>query len=137
MPPDRLVEYLAEVAAAFQGLQDCHVEKYEEEILTPERANLRIRVRFAAGQLLEYNEAVATHSNNLEHLSYRYHFQATNNDLIFLIRQHSSLPHSRKFSCTQTPDRPSYLRGSAPHPRSFGRDHPVFGKSQTERAIII
>lgn len=37
MPPNRLVEYLAEVAAAFQGLQNCHVEKYEEEILTPER----------------------------------------------------------------------------------------------------
>ncbi len=90
MPPNRLVEYLAEVAAAFQGLKDCHIEKYEEEILTPERANLRIRVRFAAGQLLEYNEAVTTHSNNLGHLSYRYHFQAVNNELVF---RYDNTPH--------------------------------------------
>jgi hypothetical protein len=58
MLPEILLDYLAEVEAAFQTLKTCHFEKYEEEILTSERANLRVRARFVTGHLLEFNEAV-------------------------------------------------------------------------------
>ena len=90
MPPEILSKYLDEVEAALQSLKDCHFEKYEEEILTSQRANLRIRVRFSKGQLLELNEAVTVEDENLKHLAYRYHFQDENNQLIF---RYDNTPH--------------------------------------------
>lgn len=50
MPHKHLEHYLAEVEQALEALPGAYVEHYEEEIITPERANLRIR--FAAGHLL-------------------------------------------------------------------------------------
>ena len=38
-----------DVEAALQSLPNCHFEKYEEEILTGNRTNLRIRIRFVRG----------------------------------------------------------------------------------------
>lgn len=49
MPADPLLEYLNEVESAFSELSSGYIERYEEERLTPERANLRIRVRFPKG----------------------------------------------------------------------------------------
>jgi hypothetical protein len=46
-----------------------------EEILMPERVNLRIRLRFANGYLLEIHEAVIIAGQGLAHLYYRYHCQ--------------------------------------------------------------
>jgi len=46
-----------------------------EEILTSERANLRIRLRFQSGCLLEINEAIIVENNAPKTLGYRYHFQ--------------------------------------------------------------
>lgn len=60
-----------------------YVEHYTEEILTPERANLRIRIRFEQGQLLEINEAVLIVEVNLVPLDYRYHYQDEHNRLNF------------------------------------------------------
>jgi hypothetical protein len=90
MLPEILLDYLAEVEAAFQTLKTCHFEKYEEEILTSERANLRVRARFVTGHLLEFNEAVTIENNRLTHLSYRYHFQDKNNNLVF---RYDNTPH--------------------------------------------
>ena len=70
--------------------RDAYVERYVEEILTPERVNLRIRLRFDQGHLLEINEAVVVEDDSLVSLDYRYHCQDENNRLIF---RYDSTPH--------------------------------------------
>lgn len=89
MPHDVLAEYLKEVEKAIGHLPDVYVELYEEEILANERVNLRIRVRFYNGCLLQLNEAVIFQTK-LEHLGYRYHFQDKNGELIF---RYDNTPH--------------------------------------------
>ena len=55
---ETLAQYLARVEQAILRCSNAYVERYTEEILTPQRANLRIRLRFEQGHLLEINEAV-------------------------------------------------------------------------------
>jgi hypothetical protein len=90
MPANPLSKYLSEVEAAFRKLPSGYIERYEEEWLTPKRVNLRIRVRFPKGQMLEWNEAVIGEEGNVEHLAYRYHFQAKDNKVIF---RYDNTPH--------------------------------------------
>ena len=52
----QLAAYLAEVEAAVKQHADGYVERYEEEILASDRVNLRLRIRFASGYLLEVSE---------------------------------------------------------------------------------
>jgi hypothetical protein len=86
----RLSSYLTEVGAALQVLNDCHFERYQEEILTPQRVNLRVRIRFSNGALLEINEAIVGDNKDLRHLTYRYHLQDKGNKLIF---RYDNTPH--------------------------------------------
>lgn len=79
------------------ALKDVYVERYVEEVLTPQRATLRIRVRFSEGQLLEINEAIVVEEEVLMWLDYRYHYQNQGNRLIF---RYDSTPHF--------PDLPSF-----------------------------
>ena len=53
---DLLHSYLEDIESAVHALKEVYIEVYEEEILTPERVNLRIRIRFYNGCLLEINE---------------------------------------------------------------------------------
>ena len=85
-----LSDYLEKVTQAILQCRDAYVERYVEEILTPERVNLRIRLRFDQGHLLEINEAVVVENNSLVSLDYRYHYQDENNRLIF---RYDSTPH--------------------------------------------
>jgi hypothetical protein len=85
-----LSEYLLAVEQAVEAMQAVHVENYIEEILTPERANLRIRIRFASGCLLELNEAVIVEADTLIPLDYRYHYQDAQNRLLF---RYDNTPH--------------------------------------------
>ena len=55
---DALKHYLDAVEQAVLGCDGIYVEHYTEEILTPERVNLRLRLRFDKGYLLEIHEAV-------------------------------------------------------------------------------
>ena len=87
---DALVRYLEDIESAVCKLSDVYVEQYEEEYLTPDRVNLRIRIRFAKGYLLELNEATLVEHGNIKHLGYRYHFQDTKNKLIF---RYDNTPH--------------------------------------------
>ena len=87
---DLLIQYLDNVESAVQNLDDVYIERYEEEILTPDRVNLRIRVRFAKGHLLELNEALFIESGAIRSLGYRYHFQNINNTLVF---RYDNTPH--------------------------------------------
>jgi len=85
-----LSKYLNDVEAAFSKMSSGYIERYEEECLTPERFNLRIRVRFPKGQMLEWNEAVIGEEGHVDHLAYRYHFQDRENKLIF---RYDNTPH--------------------------------------------
>ena len=51
-------DYLKEIELALLALNQVYVERYTEEILTPNRVNLRLRIRWYFGYLLEINEAV-------------------------------------------------------------------------------
>ena len=55
---DFLSRYLKEVEATVRQVEDAYVERYEEEIVAADRVNLRIRVRFRKGHMLELNVAV-------------------------------------------------------------------------------
>lgn len=85
-----LEDYCQRVEAAFSVFETAYIEKYEEEVLTPERVNLRIRARFLSGHLLEINQAVIFEAENLMTLDYRYHFQDGNHHLVL---RYDSTPH--------------------------------------------
>ena len=87
---DILIQYLADVESAVQGLDNVYIERYEEEILASDRVNLRIRIRFAEGYLLELNEAVKIEAQRVRHLGYRYHLQNRENNLVF---RYDNTPH--------------------------------------------
>lgn len=87
---ESLSDYLEQVEQAVQHSVNVYVERYEEEILTPTRVNLRIRLRFNPGHLLEVNEAIVVTDSQLNFLDYRYHFQDEENRLVF---RYDSTPH--------------------------------------------
>jgi len=87
---DLLSQYLGDVVAEVRELEDAKVERYEEEILASNRMNLRIRVRFLSGYLLELNEAAIVEAGHIRHLGYRYHFQNSQNNLVF---RYDNTPH--------------------------------------------
>lgn len=89
-----LLLYLEDTETAIRNIKEGHVELYEEEILTEERLNLRIRVRFINGCLLELNEAVIIEAEKIKYLDYRYHFQNNKNNLIF---RYDNTPHFPEF----------------------------------------
>ena len=57
---NELNDYISGIDKACLTLTNCHFEKYDEEIISPDRANLRIRVRFLNGYLIEINEVIST-----------------------------------------------------------------------------
>jgi hypothetical protein len=87
---DFLSKYLEEIEATVRKVEGAYVERYEEEIVAVNRVNLRIRVRFQTGHMLELNEAVIGEAGHLRHLGYRYHFQDEQNNLVF---RYDNTPH--------------------------------------------
>lgn len=87
---ETLKNYLNAVEQAIDDCDAVYVERYTEEILTPERVNLRIRLRFTNGWLLEIHEAVVMAGQLLQHLDYRYHCQDQQNRLRF---RYDCTPH--------------------------------------------
>ena len=57
-----ILEYLAEISQIIDNLSNIYVERYEEEIFSNKRSNLRIRLRFNQTHLLEINEAIIAFS---------------------------------------------------------------------------
>jgi len=90
MPDKSILKYLRDIESAFNKLESCYIERYEEETLTPDRVNIRIRARFSNGYILEWNESVITEGENINHLGYRYHFQDKDNKIIF---RYDNTPH--------------------------------------------
>lgn len=87
---DFLSRYLKEVEATVRQVEDVYVERYEEEIVAADRVNLRIRVRFRKGHMLELNVAVIGEAGRSKHLGYRYHFQDEHNKIVF---RYDNTPH--------------------------------------------
>jgi hypothetical protein len=92
-----LTQYLREIETAVQAITNCHVERYQEEILSSDRANLRIRIRFSNGCLLEINEAVVVENQILQTLGYRYHLQDGQNSVVFRYDDTPHFPHLPTF----------------------------------------
>ena len=90
MLAESLSKYLSNVEAAVRRLEFAYVERYEEELVTPERVNLRIRMRFPTGHMLELNEAIFYEAGHVNHLAYRYHFQDRKTNLVF---RYDNTPH--------------------------------------------
>jgi hypothetical protein len=96
LPHNILERYFAEIEEAVSQLP-AYAENYVEEILTSKRANLRIRLRFQSGDLLEINESIIVEDGALKTLGYRYHLQRASNELVF---RYDNTPHF--------PDLPSF-----------------------------
>ncbi len=94
---DPLRNYLNEIESAVLNLRGAYAERYEEEILAADRVNLRIRVRFRQGFLLELNEAIIAAGTTISHLDYRYHFQDQQRRLIFRYDNTPHFPELDKF----------------------------------------
>lgn len=71
-------------------MKNVYVERYEEEIIAINRVNLRIRIRYQTGHMLEVNEAIINVNGLQTHLGYRYHFQDEQNNLVF---RYDNTPH--------------------------------------------
>lgn len=84
-----LEEYFANISRLIQGLTGVDVERYEEQLLSTTRGNLRLRLRFADQALLEMSEAVLCTAGTLQWLSYRYHYQEVSG---FVLR-YDNAPH--------------------------------------------
>jgi len=88
---NHLSVYFEEIEKSLRNLKSVYIERYEEEILTLTRMNLRVRIRFEHNELLEFNEAVVVDDEDrLTHLGYRYHFQDKKNQTIF---RYDNTPH--------------------------------------------
>jgi len=85
-----LEHYLDDIDIVLRNLAKTYAEKYETEILSAERLNLRIRLRFENGNLFELNEALIVENEILKHLGYRYHFQDEKSKLVF---RYDNTPH--------------------------------------------
>jgi len=83
-------EYFTRVRELVQGVADAQAERYEEQMLSSTRGNLRIRLRFSDQSLLEISEAIALIGEELHWLSYRYHSQSPRTGLVF---RYVNAPH--------------------------------------------
>ncbi|AFZ02115.1 toxin TumE [Calothrix sp. PCC 6303] len=90
MSPKVIQAYLDEIEQLLLNCSNIYIEEYSVVILTTERANLRIRIRFALRYLLAVSEAFMIVDNQIIYLDYRYHFQDEQNSLIF---RYDSTPH--------------------------------------------
>lgn len=85
-----ILEYFERVQALISGLSRVEIERYEEQVLSNERGNLRVRLRFSDNSLLEISEAIHIIEGAFTWLSYRYHYQKHDASIIF---RYDNTPH--------------------------------------------
>jgi hypothetical protein len=85
-----IYDYFIKIQRLIGNLPEVEVEKYEEQILTEKRGNLRIRLRFPDNSLLEISEAIQVIDNTLQRINYRYHYQSYAGNIIF---RYDNAPH--------------------------------------------
>ena len=83
MSRDLLLKYFDNVEACLSKYSNFYVEQFQGTLLTPSRANLRLRVRANQVYLLAVSEAIVVVEGQITYLDYRYHFQDGENQLIF------------------------------------------------------
>ncbi|OQZ03451.1 MAG: hypothetical protein B6D34_07560 [Candidatus Brocadia sp. UTAMX1] len=89
-----ILAYFEEVQNLIQRLVRVEIERYEEQVLSKDRGNLRIRLRFYDNSLLELREAIHDKEGMFAWLSYRYHYQRPDGRVIF---RYDNTPHHPKF----------------------------------------
>ncbi|MBS9395014.1 MAG: hypothetical protein HEQ29_18430 [Dolichospermum sp. LBC05a] len=89
--------YLDEIEQLSLNCSNAYIEEYSAVILTTERANLRIRIRFAIRYLLAVSEAFVVVDNQIKYIDYRYHFQDEQNSLIFRYDSTPDFPNLSSF----------------------------------------
>ena len=85
-----IVDYFEKVQILIKGLSRVEIERYEEHVLSEDRGNLRIRLRFFDNSLLEISEAIYIMEATFTWLSYRYHYQNPDGSIIF---RYDNTPH--------------------------------------------
>jgi len=83
-------DYFSKIQSLISNLPGIEVERFEEQVLTDKRGNLRIRLRFSDNSLLEVSESIQIKDNTLQWISYRYHYQNSVGGLIF---RYDNAPH--------------------------------------------
>ncbi|MDB9526924.1 DUF6516 family protein [Oscillatoria sp. CS-180] len=90
MSRDVLTVYFDLVEERLLDLPNVYVEQFNATILTTERANLKLRIRFKGNYLLAVSEAILVIDGQITHIDYRYHFQNKDNKMVF---RYDSTPH--------------------------------------------
>ncbi|XGB38823.1 MAG: DUF6516 family protein [Cyanobacteria bacterium LVE1205-1] len=90
MSPKILQDYFNQIEQLLRNFTNTYVEEFKINSLTSERANLRLKVRFAFKYLLAVSEIIVVVDNQISYIDYRYHFQDAQNNLIF---RYDSTPH--------------------------------------------
>ncbi len=85
-----LEDSFTHVRQLVQDMSGVHIERYEEQLLSDTRGNLRMRLRFSAYALLEVSEAIVFIAGELHWLSYRYHYHDLSTGLTF---RYDNAPH--------------------------------------------
>jgi len=94
MSREALAAYFDRVEQRLLTLPNTYVELFNAVILTSERANLKLRVRFKGKYLLAISEALVVIDDQISQIDYRYHFQDEKNELIL---RYDSTPHFPSF----------------------------------------
>lgn len=90
MSRDILIIYFDDIDQQLLTLPNLYVEQFNFTILTAERANLKLRIRFKGKYLLAISEAIFVVDGQITQIDYRYHFQNENREVIF---RYDSTPH--------------------------------------------
>jgi len=90
-----VLDYFERVQVLAFGLSGVGIERYEEQVFSRERGNLRLRLRFLDNSMLEISEAIQIVGGSLAWLSYRYHYQNPDGSVIF---RYDNAPHHAEIS---------------------------------------
>ena len=89
--------YFDSIERRLDALKGADVESFNTTILSPERANLRLRIRFDGKQLLAVSEALVILGKKISQIDYRYHLQDENHQLIFRYDSTHHFPNIETF----------------------------------------
>jgi hypothetical protein len=90
MSLDILRDYIDDIEQYLLQMPNIYVEQFNATLLTTDRANLKLRIRFKGIYLLAVSEASQILNGQVTQIDYRYHFQDENNQVIF---RYDSTPH--------------------------------------------
>ncbi|GBD98003.1 hypothetical protein BMS3Abin07_00010 [bacterium BMS3Abin07] len=67
---NKIIQYFELIQSLILSLPNIVIERYTEQILSKDRGNLRIKLRFHDNSLLEISEAIYFGQNARKYLSY-------------------------------------------------------------------